>query len=77
MIGASGSVVRTLSAPRSASRRSACGYETEDRPTFNLENLDEAANRNEPSVERRAELIRLQLIRLEADVLCLQEIHSQ
>ena len=45
--------------------------------TFNLENLDEAANRNEPSVERRAELIRPQLIRLEADVLCLQEIHSQ
>ena len=45
--------------------------------TFNLENLDRPSSRSEPSVERRAELMRPQLIRLEADVLCLQEIHSQ
>jgi endonuclease/exonuclease/phosphatase family metal-dependent hydrolase len=45
--------------------------------TFNLENLDTPSSRNEPTVERRAELMRPQLVRLEADVLCLQEIHSQ
>jgi hypothetical protein len=35
--------------------------------TFNLENLDKPSSRREPTLQRRAELMRPQLIRLEAD----------
>ena len=40
--------------------------------TFNLENLDES-----PDFEARAAVLRPQLLRLDADVLCLQEVHGQ
>src|SRR3712207_2784739 len=45
--------------------------------TFNLENLDETTEAGDPALENRIGLMRPQLVRLEADVLCLQEIHSQ
>ncbi len=45
--------------------------------TFNLENLDEKTDEGDPALEDRIELMRPQLLRLEADVLCLQEVHSQ
>lgn len=44
--------------------------------TFNLENLDDGANVKPPLADR-ASIMRPQLLRLNADVLCLQEIHSQ
>src|SRR5829696_7097114 len=44
--------------------------------TFNLENLDDKLGQK-PSFEARAALMRPQLVRLDADVLCLQEIHAQ
>lgn len=43
---------------------------------FNLENFDEGGGEDEPTLERRIELMRPQLLRLEADILCLQEINS-
>ncbi len=42
--------------------------------TFNLENLDEGG---EPSLEERIQILRPQIKRLRADVLCFQEIHGQ
>lgn len=46
--------------------------------TFNLENLDDAVpGRNDPSLAARIEIMRPQLRRVDADILCLQEIHSQ
>ena len=44
--------------------------------TFNLENLDEAPG-SEPPFAERAAVLRPQLVRLDADILCLQEIHGQ
>lgn len=44
--------------------------------TFNLENLGEAAQ-GQLDLEERALLLRPQLVRLRADVLCLQEVDSQ
>lgn len=43
--------------------------------TFNLENFDETSE--EPSLEERITLMRPQLARVDADVLCLQEINGQ
>lgn len=43
---------------------------------FNIENLDDREDEL-PSIEQRAALIRPQLERLKADILCLQEVHSQ
>ncbi|MEO0575301.1 MAG: endonuclease/exonuclease/phosphatase family protein [Pseudomonadota bacterium] len=50
--------------------------------TFNIENLDDQPvpdNRRdrEPSFEDRAPILRAQLERLRADVICLQEVHGQ
>ncbi len=45
--------------------------------TFNLENFDEANHRNDVALEERIWLMRPQLVRLDADVLCLQEVHGQ
>ena len=45
--------------------------------TFNLENLDEGGGEDEPTLEQRIELMRPQLLRLEADILCLQEVNGQ
>jgi endonuclease/exonuclease/phosphatase family metal-dependent hydrolase len=44
--------------------------------TFNLENLDKKET-TEPSFEKRIQILRPQLIRLRADIICFQEIHSQ
>ncbi len=44
--------------------------------TFNLESLDRGSGRR-PSLAARAEVLCPQLDRLQADVLCLQEIHGQ
>ena len=43
--------------------------------TFNLENLDSGNTR--PPIETRIEILRPQLQRIDADVLCLQEVHAQ
>jgi hypothetical protein len=43
--------------------------------TFNLENFDDAGQ--EPSLDTRMAIMRPQLQRIAADVLCLQEVHSQ
>jgi endonuclease/exonuclease/phosphatase family metal-dependent hydrolase len=44
--------------------------------TFNLENLDDEPGAEPPFAERAA-ILRPQLLRLDADILCLQEIHGQ
>ncbi len=44
--------------------------------TFNLENLDDKAEQK-PKLAERIQVMRPQLIRLDADVLCLQEVHGQ
>lgn len=44
--------------------------------TFNLENLGDVPG-EEPTLETRISLMRPQLLRLDADVLCLQEVHAQ
>src|SRR5215213_1902842 len=44
--------------------------------TFNLENLDDAPGSEIP-FEERAAVLRPQLLRLDADIVCLQEIHGQ
>ncbi len=44
--------------------------------TFNLENLDDDATA-QPSLAERIHVMRPQLERVRADVICLQEIHSQ
>ena len=44
--------------------------------SFNLENLDEGV-KADPPFAARADLLRLQLERLKADVLCLQEVNAQ
>ncbi|MGH3088074.1 MAG: endonuclease/exonuclease/phosphatase family protein, partial [Rubrobacteraceae bacterium] len=44
--------------------------------TFNLENLDETSE-EEPSLEERISLMRPQLVRVDADILCLQEVNGQ
>lgn len=45
--------------------------------TFNIENLDEQETGIEPSLDTRVSVLRPQLARLNADVLCLQEVHGQ
>ena len=45
--------------------------------TFNLENLDDKADPHAPTLADRIRILRPQLLRLRADVLCLQEIHGQ
>jgi len=44
--------------------------------TFNLENLDDQPKKK-PSLDDRIALMRPQLERLRADILCLQEVHGQ
>lgn len=43
--------------------------------TFNLESLDDGPDA--PDFAARAAILRSQLLRLEADILCLQEVHGQ
>ena len=44
--------------------------------TFNVENLDDKPG-DLPSLDTRIAVLRPQLLRLQADILCLQEIHGQ
>lgn len=44
--------------------------------TFNLENLDNEPGKK-PTLQERITVMRPQLIRLNADILCLQEVHGQ
>lgn len=43
--------------------------------TFNLENLDDGVNVS-PALAERIQIMRPQLERINADILCLQEVHS-
>jgi exonuclease III len=50
--------------------------------TFNVENLDEDIVDDDgviqgPTLEERIKVLRPQLLRLNADILCLQEVHGQ
>ena len=45
--------------------------------TFNIENLDTTESGKRPSLEERIAVLRPQLARLHADILCLQEVHAQ
>ncbi|MGF1473044.1 MAG: endonuclease/exonuclease/phosphatase family protein [Rubrobacteraceae bacterium] len=45
--------------------------------TFNLENFDETSEEGEPSLEERISLMRPQLVRVNADIFCLQEVNGQ
>jgi len=44
--------------------------------TFNVENLDDKQEQT-PSLDERITIMKPQLIRLDADILCLQEVHGQ
>ena len=44
--------------------------------SFNLENLDDRPG-EQPSLSERIAVVRPQLVRLRADVLCLQEVNGQ
>jgi len=44
--------------------------------TFNLENLDDKPGQK-PTLEKRISVMRPQLLRLKADILCLQEVNGQ
>jgi endonuclease/exonuclease/phosphatase family metal-dependent hydrolase len=44
--------------------------------TFNLENFDDKPN-TKPTLDERIALMRPQLLRLNADILCLQEVNGQ
>lgn len=45
--------------------------------TFNLENFDETADGERPSLAERIALMRPQIVRLRADVACFQEVNGQ
>jgi endonuclease/exonuclease/phosphatase family metal-dependent hydrolase len=45
--------------------------------TFNVENLDETALGERPSLAERVALMKPQIVRLRADVACFQEVHGQ
>jgi endonuclease/exonuclease/phosphatase family metal-dependent hydrolase len=45
--------------------------------TFNLENFDETPAGARPSLDERIALMRPQIVRLRADVVCFQEVHGQ
>ncbi len=45
--------------------------------TFNVENLDETPEGELPTLAERLALMRPQIIRLRADVVCFQEVHGQ
>ena len=44
--------------------------------TFNLENLDDVES-SSPSLQERIEVLRPQIKRLDADIICFQEINGQ
>lgn len=45
--------------------------------TFNLENLDDKADTGAPPLSMRIDVLRPQLNRLKADIICFQEVHGQ
>ena len=45
--------------------------------TFNLENFDETGAGARPSLDERIALMRPQIVRLRADIVCFQEVHGQ
>lgn len=45
--------------------------------TFNLENLDNTSDDRNPPLEVRAPILRAAIKRVNADILCLQEVHGQ
>jgi len=45
--------------------------------TFNLENFDETGAGVRPSLDERIALMRPQIVRLRADIVCFQEVHGQ
>jgi endonuclease/exonuclease/phosphatase family metal-dependent hydrolase len=45
--------------------------------SFNMENLDEDADERNPTLAARAPVLRGAIARLDADILCLQEVHGQ
>src|SRR5215218_9212282 len=45
--------------------------------TFNLENFDETAADEWPSLAERIQLMRPQIVRLRADIVCFQEVNGQ
>lgn len=45
--------------------------------TFNVENLDDTTSRNKPPLAVRLPILQRKLKRLDADILCLQEVHAQ
>ena len=45
--------------------------------TFNIENLDDKDDKKNPSLEVRTPVLRATLNRLDADILCLQEVNGQ
>jgi endonuclease/exonuclease/phosphatase family metal-dependent hydrolase len=45
--------------------------------TFNLENVDETRPGQRPSLAERIAVMKPQIVRLRADVACLQEVHGQ
>jgi endonuclease/exonuclease/phosphatase family metal-dependent hydrolase len=45
--------------------------------TFNLENLDDKETEGSPKLSERIPVLRQSLLRLRADLLCLQEVHGQ
>ena len=45
--------------------------------TFNVENLDASEDDDNPELERRIPVLRSAFLRLDADIVCLQEVHGQ
>lgn len=45
--------------------------------SFNVENLDDKSGGRNPSLAERAPILRDELLRCDADILCLQEVHGQ
>ena len=45
--------------------------------TFNVENLDDTQSKTKPPLAVRLPILRRKLKRLDADILCLQEVHAQ
>ncbi|GAA5214887.1 endonuclease/exonuclease/phosphatase family protein [Corallincola platygyrae] len=45
--------------------------------TFNVENLDSSADENNPTLNKRVPILRAAFERMDAEVVCLQEVHGQ
>lgn len=45
--------------------------------SFNVENLDDKSDTHNPGLNVRAPILRAELVRADADIICLQEVHGQ